>query len=93
MIDLFMSESSDHQLHCGTAVSGPGSGRCKNPRCRKPSATLLSGYCISCAVARNINPMRDCGCQPIVLEDDSEAADSAGSGVPSLLPGQAQKKP
>lgn len=69
MINLFTSEMTDLQLHCGTAVSGEGSGQCKNPKCGRRSPSLLGGYCTSCAVSKGLNPLKACGCQPIVLTE------------------------
>lgn len=67
MIDLFRSESPGLQLHCGVAVTGAGAGSCKNPSCGKRSPALLAGYCMECATARGVNPLKACGCSPIRL--------------------------
>ncbi len=77
MNDLFRAENTEFQLHCGTAVTGVGAGHCKNPKCQRVSASLLGGYCTSCAAARGLNPLKQCGCQPIVLTQSAMAAAAA----------------
>lgn len=53
-----------------------GSGRCSNPDCGRHSASLLNGYCITCATKSGVNPMRP-ACEPIRLTDlAAETADS-----------------
>lgn len=74
MNDLFRAEKTEFQLHCGTAITGPGAGVCKNARCQRHTATLLGGYCTACAAAHGINPMKACGCQPIVLTQSAMAS-------------------
>lgn len=73
MNDLFRAETTDLELHCGTAITSAGAGRCKNPNCQRHSASLLGGYCTSCAAARGLNPLKQCGCQPIVLTQSAMA--------------------
>lgn len=74
MINLFQSESTGLQLHCGTALTGEGSGRCKNSRCGRHSPMLLGGYCTSCAVEKGVNPLKACGCNPIRLSEAAAAS-------------------
>ena len=73
MNNLFQAETAALQLHCGAAITGDGAGRCKNPECGRRSPSLLGGYCTSCAVARGVNPLKACGCQPIRLTDAAAA--------------------
>lgn len=73
MNDLFRVETNELQLHCGTALTGGGAGQCKNSNCRRRSPSLLGGYCTGCAVARGLNPLKQCGCQPIVLTQSAMA--------------------
>ncbi len=76
MLNLFKSELSGLELQCGTAVVAAGSGRCKNPNCGRRSPSMLEGYCSTCAVSRGINPLKACGCKPIILNEAALASAS-----------------
>ncbi|MBX9687405.1 MAG: hypothetical protein K2X27_11930 [Candidatus Obscuribacterales bacterium] len=76
MHNIFAAETTALELHCGAAVTGHGAGTCKNPSCQRRSPSLLSGYCVSCASAKGLNPMKACGCQPIRLTDAAAVASS-----------------
>lgn len=69
----FAIENEDPGMHCGNAIANFGSGAasCKEPGCQKPSVTFFSGYCISCATRKGINPLKDCGLAPIKVTEDS----------------------
>lgn len=62
------------RLLCGTSLVGADSGRCKNSRCGRLAAVLLSGYCLDCAADSGLNPLRSCGCKPIRLEQPQAGA-------------------
>jgi hypothetical protein len=76
MLNQFGPETSGIQMHCGTAITGAGAGRCKNQNCGRHSPSLLGGYCTPCAVAKGVNPLKACGCQPIVLTEEAAAVGS-----------------
>ena len=81
MINLFQSEATGLQLHCGTAITGEGAGRCKNSKCRRHSPSLLGGYCTSCSVEKGVNPLKACGFTPIRLGEAASATVAAAASA------------
>jgi hypothetical protein len=55
MNDPVSKDTTPDVVLCGNSLIGPKQGDCKS--CHKPSATLVRGYCTTCALQKGLNPL------------------------------------